>query len=455
MPLAVEAGCCECKPPVFLGGSYLRECRDDAFSITDCETKCLDSNPSGFTEGYPKFSHSCDVNKCPKLSESSCCVEIAKRGGNIESCQEVTSIDDCQGDENFLGYFQYKKCDQVEACGHIGKFYSIQGVNDNLGNIPETEEEKRMPVYFVPQVTIPGSISIGGGTFTINKGEGISVDGALLSKYIALVFKWFIWALGIVALAYMGFGGMQWLAAAGNAESINQAKGTIRDSLIGLLLAATSYVILFNINPALVGFKGLKISEIERIRLEMTDIGVKGAKCEPVESGSCSVASLQIVCFGNNATKASSICNVESKGESNLPSGVDINCDERFWLRDQAKNERLARETRESAICQSIKNKPKQPVSFGLFQINLTVHKLKDAQGNEKDCPSAFECAGIDGYTATNHICKVKEDKVDLYNECIQLAYNATINIKKACKISNNGQNWGQWGANRECKFPK
>lgn len=188
------------------------------------------------------------------------------------------------------------------------------------------------PVDFVPQVTIPGSIDVGGKTFTINQGQGITVDGSLLSKYIALLFNWLIGAIGVVTVAYLAFGGMQWLAAAGNASGINKAKETIRDSLIGMLLVAGSYTMLYVINPNLVGFKTLVVSNIDAVKLyggENSDTGVANVlsngnyfkQCDPawgnnpyddggsgctICSSGCGITSLAIVLasLGLNETPA-------------------------------------------------------------------------------------------------------------------------------------------------------
>lgn len=133
------------------------------------------------------------------------------------------------------------------------------------------------PVIFEPQVSIPGSISIGGKLFSINQGDEIVVDGSLLSKYIAILFNWLIGAIGVVTVAYLAFGGLQWLGAAGNASGINKAKETIRDALIGMLLVAGSYTMLYVINPNLVGFKILPITDVEAKKLysgDNSDTGV-------------------------------------------------------------------------------------------------------------------------------------------------------------------------------------
>ncbi len=162
--------------------------------------------------------------------------------------------------------------------------YTIGNTFYGTTSTPSDTVKEPEPITFTPQVTIPGSVQFGGKVFTINKGQGIEVNGELLSKYIALLFNWLIGAIGVIVVAYMAFGGMQWLAAAGSAEGINKAKETIRDSFIGLLLVVSSYTVLYYINPNLVGFDPLKINEVEGITLIGSDAYQKITGTRPVKA---------------------------------------------------------------------------------------------------------------------------------------------------------------------------
>lgn len=267
LPLEAEAGCCECGPSFYGPNGVNRYCTTGAYINEEalCLVACQEfgffdyNNPPS---GYPKFSNFCDPqDNCP-LPLESCCVKIKASNRVVDKCIENVTLDGCKPEvipiTYEVEYYGTESCQEINCESMIGKVYGGQS----------TEPEEPAPlVEFKPQVTIPGSIDVGGKSFTINKGQGIIVDGTLLNKYIALVFKWFIWVIGIVAVAYLAFAGMQWLAAAGNPEAINQAKTTIRDTLIGLLLAAGSYVILFNVNPALVSIKTLRVEPIEALTL--------------------------------------------------------------------------------------------------------------------------------------------------------------------------------------------
>jgi|GEM_PF-3442143 len=145
-------------------------------------------------------------------------------------------------------------------------------------------------------------------------------------------------------------------------------------------------------------------------------------KCVPVASGPASVTALQTTCFDGNAAQASSIANIESAGgNAFIGSSVDK--------------------------CQP----GDESVSWGLFQINLTNHKIAGL-----NCPAAFDYpAGVSPreYDAKNHQCTVKDKS--LYDQCVLAAQQPDNSIQVACQISQNGAHWGQWGANSICNFNK
>jgi hypothetical protein len=197
--------------------------------------------------------------------------------------------------------------------------------------------------------------------------------------------------------------------AAGNIAKEESAKNTISSALSGLILGLVAFLLLRTINPDLVAFK------LDALKGGLTGqggtsspttpgggAGTGSGKCEPVASGPCSEASLAGTCFGSNTYQASSICNKESGGGS-------------------------------GALSVSDKCKTGESFSVGLFQINLTVHKVGGL-----DCPSAF--------SAKNYACTVANQA--LYNQCVQAAQDPATNISAACVVGNNGSNWSPWSTN-------
>ncbi|MDP3963007.1 MAG: pilin [bacterium] len=143
-----------------------------------------------------------------------------------------------------------------------------------------------------------------------------------------------------------------------------------------------------------------------------------GGRCQIAPSGPCTVQNLQETCMSVHAYEASGICNVESSGRVSVPSGTDLCADG-------------------------------NSVSWGLFQINISAHRLVDpATDAILDCPLAFANGP---YTASNKTCTVRDR--DLYDRCVALAINPDVNIAKACVLSCNGTRWGRWGANNVCSY--
>src|SRR3989339_642107 len=98
---------------------------------------------------------------------------------------------------------------------------------------------------FEPQVPLPG----------VGKTEINSGSTSLISQYIRAIYIYAIGIVGIVATVVMMFGGILWIVAGGNASKIGEAKAWIVSSITGLLLALSSYMILYTVNPELVNIK--------------------------------------------------------------------------------------------------------------------------------------------------------------------------------------------------------
>ena len=92
-----------------------------------------------------------------------------------------------------------------------------------------------------------------------------------MMNYIKKLYQWSIYAISILAVVMMMVGGLQWMLAAGNKSKIDQAKSRISDSLMGLVLALASYLILFYINPDILTLKLPGIEKVLRIEQEATE----------------------------------------------------------------------------------------------------------------------------------------------------------------------------------------
>lgn len=113
--------------------------------------------------------------------------------------------------------------------------------------LTQIKRQAEEPIRFTPEITIP---NFGGN------GE-VTVTGQTIAEYIRAVFIYFIWGVGILAVVMITYGGVRWVAAAGNAARINDARETVNNAIIGLIIALTSVLLLNIINPNLTKFVGL------------------------------------------------------------------------------------------------------------------------------------------------------------------------------------------------------
>ena len=296
------------------------------------------------------------------------------------------------------------------------------------------------------QVPIPGLPS------TINFGDSTEP----IAKYIQAIYNYAIGVVGILAAVVMMIGGLMWITAGGNTSNIGEAKAMITASLTGLVLVLVSYLLLLQVNPALVNLQSSIISpvtpaaktigqnvctwyeaaktvsgggfsyECQTGKTQMSDACDQNTKPQVTTAGnliicccekqtftasgqcqkgvgSCSPSNLSI--FGGVADQASAICQGESGGTPGIPSGTDICADGKS-------------------------------ASWGLFQINISANPIGGL-----DCPSAFSSP----YTANDHSCTVKNQA--LYNQCVTAAKNPGTNAEQAYLIySNAGKKWMPWG---------
>lgn len=217
---------------------------------------------------------------------------------------------------------------------------------------------------------------------------------------------------GVLVFGAIVYGGVLYAASMGNPGRQSEGKAWIKSALLGLLLLAGAYLILFTVNPNLVN---LNLPTLQAINIAAPSGGSGSGNgsgsnnCQAPTTGPCAnIANLS--CFGSVAQTMQSVCGHESGGNPAAPSTVDIGADG-------------------------------NPVSFGLFQINLSANNLINPQtGQSLPCKSAF---GGGQYTATNHATYVTN--TTLYKQCVALAEDPTANIVNACAISNNGANLSPW----------
>lgn len=107
---------------------------------------------------------------------------------------------------------------------------------------------------FTPEVDLPGVF------------EGVQdADETLLSRYLRAIYVYFIWIVGIVATVMVIYGGLRWVAAAGNPGQIKEARDIIDNAVIGVIIGLTSVVLLNIINPKLTHLVLPGLTRIQKI----------------------------------------------------------------------------------------------------------------------------------------------------------------------------------------------
>ncbi|PIS04953.1 MAG: hypothetical protein COT81_03710 [Candidatus Buchananbacteria bacterium CG10_big_fil_rev_8_21_14_0_10_42_9] len=108
-----------------------------------------------------------------------------------------------------------------------------------------------MPVFaYQLQVNIPGQ--------TVS-GEGI----VLLRNYIIAIYQFAIGTIGILAIIVIMIAGLMWLMAGGSQDRVKVAKEYIAAALTGLVIALTSFVILYAVNPELTSLEGPDLGKLK------------------------------------------------------------------------------------------------------------------------------------------------------------------------------------------------
>ncbi len=127
--------------------------------------------------------------------------------------------------------------------------------------------EKKEPSIFSPpdiSVYLPGMKPLEKVTCPLNGPCSIPWIG----RYISALLRYGIGAISLIAAIVLMSGGLLWITSAGNDETVGKAKKLIIGSISGLILAFSSYLILYIINPDLVRLKSLQIQQVDTFLLK-------------------------------------------------------------------------------------------------------------------------------------------------------------------------------------------
>ena len=88
-----------------------------------------------------------------------------------------------------------------------------------------------------------------------------------LPEYISIIFKLVMGIAGTIAVLALVIGAVQYMASAGNPETISNAKKRIFGAIFGIILLLSSYLILRTINPQLIELELTPLSELPGLYL--------------------------------------------------------------------------------------------------------------------------------------------------------------------------------------------
>lgn len=277
-----------------------------------------------------------------------------------------------------------------------------------------------------------------------NAGFGSGFAGACqLCDFVTLannIVRFAVAFTVIVATLMFAYAGALYFTAAASEANIKKAHGIFSKVFSGLVIVLIAWLLVHLFMQTLTNQDelgpwheircvpypvGESLAAIDNTRVGArppTTPGRGTRQCSSATTGAC--AETHMSRFGASARDASAVCMAESGGNVSGLVGMD-----------------------------RLENDPQSRLfSFGLFQINATVHRLTAPECSQSgrtvmniDCPSAFACPG--GGTCPSREKIIVNEA--LYATCSGALRNAACNIATAHQIwNNNGQKFDGGGRN-------
>lgn len=157
-------------------------------------------------------------------------------------------------------------------------------------------------LYFITYNPIMAQIKLETGL----PGHSTVPTETALPSYIKYLFIFGLGMITILALTKMIIGGILYIAAAGNAAKVEDAKDTIFQALLGVGILLVSYLLLRTINPDLVNLTNPNLAPT---KFQNTNTPSSPSPFSPIPVGtSCgpnSVAASGFVCVGGKWVRTS------------------------------------------------------------------------------------------------------------------------------------------------------
>lgn len=245
---------------------------------TDSANNITTENLNG--ENCKKISYAATTFFQDAKAENNTCVEKYSSVGCTWRKQNT-----CPSYETRPEYGSNKKC----AGEWPGAEYICCCSNKSM-TTDTTSPGSQKPKFVMPelQVSIPGLTLTPTSSVKCNSNN----DGTYycevpwLSEYILGIFNYGLSIAGILAAIILMAGGVLWLISSGDASKITQAKELIIGSITGLVILASSYVILYQINPALTQFSPIGVGTIKKQELQLVE-SKSGATSQQYKNADC------------------------------------------------------------------------------------------------------------------------------------------------------------------------
>ncbi len=197
-----------------------------------------------------------------------------------------------------------QRCFTKKQCAQVREDYKANPNEDGFvtGKIETSEACPGKSVngdalgFCLPPGKTKTSVSFGGRSDFENMGD-----------FIQYGYRYGIIFAGILAILMIVVAGFQWTASGGNSSTIESAKKKISGALTGLILAASSYLILNTINPSTVN---LRLPQTWMVNT----IGIAPQNCTEAPDGS----GIKIALTAEDSIKPNS----EEIRQSNLSAGT-------------------------------------------------------------------------------------------------------------------------------------
>ncbi len=265
---------------------------EDCENFEDCppNNMCISTSIFGGKKCYPKIDGGCNNNDdCSKIEEKlditgSFCDLSRPVTGFPGSCYSNNSAPKTTTDDGCTwriekivpgapGTFQ-GGCYSTEEQENYNRCSSISKPNESTGDTIYCccQKEPAKGTTKTPdlnplgqlQIKIPGINELAQKYPIIcdNENDKESCKIPWIAIYIYAIYNYLLGIGGVLAAVALMIGGVIWLVSAGNASRVSQAKSWITGSVTGIFILLTSYVLLYQINPELVGMKYIELKTI-------------------------------------------------------------------------------------------------------------------------------------------------------------------------------------------------